>query len=38
MPFYNVKCKKGGKTMNYKVKAPSKEAAEKAVKEGKENG
>lgn len=37
MPQYKVKCKRGGKTFLYTVKAPNKEAAEKAVKEG-ENG
>lgn len=36
MPQYKIKCKHGGKTMLYTVKAPNREAAEKAVKEGKD--
>lgn len=36
MPLFKVKCKQGGKTKVYKVKAPNKDAAEKAVKEGKQ--
>jgi hypothetical protein len=38
MPKYKVKYKQGGKDYIATVKAPNKEAAEKAVREGKSNG
>lgn len=38
MPKFKVKYKQGGKCYMATVKAPNKEAAEKAVREGKNNG